>query len=357
VSSPDLRQSIVTSVYKIDPLRDERWATFVDSHHRAALFHSKGWLEALRRTYGFQAVALTTSKPSESLKNGLLFCRVQSWLTGPRLISVPFSDHCVPLTGSEEESECLLSRLRREADQAGNKYLEVRSDAAGLGMLAGLTVSATFCLHQLDLQPTLDELFHTFHSNCIRRKIRRAEREGLVYEDGNAEELLVRFYRLTVGTRRRQGIPPQPLSWFRNLIACVGEKLKIRLVSYKGQTAAGILTICHKSTMTYKYACSEPAFHRMGPMQLAIWRAIQDAKENGLLEFDMGRTDWRNQGLLTFKDRWGCVRATLVYLRHPAPAPKCRTDFAGGRLAKRVFAFVPERVLTDVGSLLYHHFA
>jgi lipid II:glycine glycyltransferase (peptidoglycan interpeptide bridge formation enzyme) len=242
-------------------------------------------------------------------------------------------------------------------DQGSNKHLEIRSNAAGPGMLAGLTVSGTFCLHQLDLHPTLDDLFRAFHSNCIRRKIVRASREGLIYDDGTSEELLLKFYRLVVRTRRRKGIPPQPLSWFRNLIACIGDKAKLRLASHEGKPVAGILTICHKSTMTYKYACSEPEFHKMGPMQILIWRAIQEAKETGLAEFEMGRTDWRNEGLLTFKDRWGCTRATLVYLRNPARRRTNFTELVGGRIAKRVIASLPESILPDVGRFLYRHFA
>ena len=97
----------------------------------------------------------------------------------------------------------------------------------------------------------LNEILRNFHGSCIRRKITRAQREGVTYEDGTSEELLHKFYQLMVETRRRQQIPPQPLSWFRNLIACIGERLKIRLASYRGQPVAGILTIRYKSAMTY----------------------------------------------------------------------------------------------------------
>jgi len=325
-------------------------------HPRGALFHSAEWLEALRRTYGFRTAVFTTSGPLEPLTNGLVFCRVRSWLTGRRLVSVPFSDHCAPLAG-EEELRCLLSRLRQEADRGSDKRLEIRSGDGNWGVGAGLTVSSRFCLHRLDLHPTLDELFNAFHGDCIRRKIQRAEREHLGYDEGTSEELLLRFYRLVVRTRRRQGIPPQPLSWFRNLIACIGDKAKLRVVSHKGEAVAGILTICHKSTMTYKYACSEPEFHKMGPMQLLIWKAIQEARLSGLIEFEMGRTDWHNKGLLTFKDRWGCARAPLVYLGNHIPTPSNLAGFVAGRVARRVFASLPDWILPDVGSLLYRHFA
>jgi hypothetical protein len=345
------------AVYEINPLQDIRWSNFLETHRKAGLFHSVEWLAALERSYGFQASVLTTSRPGEHLTNGLVFCRINSRLTGRRLTSVPFSDHCMPLTDSEEEFGYLSSRLQQEADEGGNQYLEIRSIAANAVLAEGLTVSGTFCLHQLDLSPTLDELLHAFHGDCIRRKIKRAEREGVTYDEGTSEELLQKFYQLVMKTRRRQGIPPQPLFWFRNLISCFGESLTIRLASHGGQPIAGVLTIRYKSTMTYKYGCSDSRFHKLGPMQLLMWRAIQEAKEEGLLKFDMGRTDWSNKGLLAFKDRWGGTRSTLVYLGHPALTPPNRAKYIPAGIVNRVLASMPDSVLSAASNVLYRHLA
>jgi lipid II:glycine glycyltransferase (peptidoglycan interpeptide bridge formation enzyme) len=133
--------------------------------------------------------------------------------------------------------------------------------------------------------------------------------------------------------------------------------LKIRLATKDGHLAAGILTIRSKSTMTYKYGCSDPRFHKFGSMQLLIWKAIQDAKENGLSEFDMGRTDWSNEGLLTFKDHWGGKRSTLLYFRHPAPKSQPSAVHVPMRIAKRIVALAPSSLLTAAGAMLYRHIA
>ena len=90
------QQKTVTT-YKINPLTDQRWQEFVADHPRASVFHSTPWLSALARTYRYQPLAFTTSPPDNKLENGLVFCRVQSWITGDRLVSLPFSDHCAPL--------------------------------------------------------------------------------------------------------------------------------------------------------------------------------------------------------------------------------------------------------------------
>ena len=43
---------MTTGVSVIDPLADARWDELVERHPRASVFHTRGWLEALKRTYG-----------------------------------------------------------------------------------------------------------------------------------------------------------------------------------------------------------------------------------------------------------------------------------------------------------------
>src|SRR5262249_20982544 len=98
--------------YPLDPLQDPRWADLVEKHPKASVFHTVAWLRALRLTYGYEPVAFTTSSSSDELKNGMVFCRVNSWLTGRRLVSLPFSDHCEPLCDSSEEINFLVRYLQ-----------------------------------------------------------------------------------------------------------------------------------------------------------------------------------------------------------------------------------------------------
>ena len=342
----------MTKVYEIDPLHDGRWVPFLEKHPLASVFHSPEWLKALQRTYRYAVGALTTSPPGKAMTDAIVFCRVRSWLTGPRLVSVPFSDHCAPLIETEEELNSLLGHLKQQCDRGTEQYLEIRSAARGA---ENMTNSASFCLHRIDLRPEMDELIHAFHPSCVRRKIARAKREGVSYEEGTSEEILSKFYKMTVQTRRRHSVPPQPLTWFRNLISCMGDSLKIRLAAYNGKPAAGILTIRYKKTMTYKYGCSDSQFHRFGPMQFLMWKAIEDAKNSGLGEFDMGRSDLSNEGLLIFKDHWGATREPLTYTRYPAPRIHRITDSTSLRMAKSFVVLTPTSVLTRAGDILYHH--
>lgn len=342
-------------MYQVDPLRDPRWSELLSRHPAATVFHLPEWLEALQRTYRYEPVVFTTSAPYQELTDGFAMCRVNSWLTGRRLVSLPFSDHCEPLVSGMEEFLRLLFGLKHEMVRGMQKYMEFRPLRLFPGCESGLEKSEHFCFHKLDLSPTINELFDQFHKNCVRKKILRAEREGLVYEDGYSAALLRKFYDLQVITRRRHQLAPQPFAWFRNLAACMGEKLKVRLVWKDNKPIASILTLKFRQTLVCKYACSDRLFSNLGGTQLLFWKTIQDAKREGLLEFDLGRSDSGNEGLMLFKDHLGATRTAVTYWRYPASSAAHVGDTWKMALAKRIFSHLPNTWLTTTGSLLYRH--
>ena len=348
------------SVSRIDPLHDARWEPFVQAHSRASVFHSSAWLRALSRTYGYQPVVLTTARSNQNLESAVVFCQIESWLTGRRLVSLPFSDHCEPLLHSEDDPQLFATALQEEARKRNWWYIEMRPLTPFEISTSLSRVQVNYSFHQLDLSPSLTTLFNNFHKDSIQRKIRRAEREGLVYEEGRSEALLDTFYRLFQMTRRRHRLPPPPKAWFHNLIEAFGDDLKIRVARKNGLTVASILTLRHKDTLVYKYGCSDSSLHKLGGMHLLIWNSIQEAKQTGLQTFDFGRTDAGQSGLTTFKRRWGAVESSLAYSRYAASNNSTHifdlpVDSWKSRLGKRTLARLPLGVLSVVGNVLYKH--
>ncbi|MGA8736017.1 MAG: GNAT family N-acetyltransferase [Terriglobales bacterium] len=343
------------TVYKIDPIKDRRWTEFLNKHPEASIFHTSGWLEALRRTYGYEPVVFTTSPPETELRNGIPFCRITTWLTRRRLVSLPFSDHCIPLVENSVELTCMLKSLQQEVAEKTWNYAEIRAGDLDLPSDAVFEKANSYSLHKLDLRPNLDGLFRSFHKDCVQRKIHRAERESLTCEEGIEDSLLRKFYHLLLITRRRHGLAPQPFRWFRNLIACLGDKVKIRVASKDARPVASILTLRHRRTLVYKYGCSDHRFNQLGGTHLLMWKAIQEAKNDRLDEFDMGRSDWDNPGLIAFKDRWGAARSTLFYLRYPLRHSQTISEAMPGNVAKYIVAHAPDSLLVATGNMLYKY--
>jgi len=345
-------------IYQIDPIKDARWSDFVTRHVQASVFHTVGWLEALRSTYAYEPAVFTTSSPSDELSNGLLFCRVQSWITGSRLVSLPFSDHCEPLCDSQEDLAFLIRYLQTCMEHENLRYLEVRpvnGSFAGAGETIGFGPSGAYYLHVLDLRREPGELLESFDQDSVQRRIKRAERAGLIERCGRSDGLLKDFYKVFVKTRGVHGLPPSPYKWFRNLAQCSGEALEVR-VAYRANTAiAAILTLHCKNVVYYKYGCSDPQFKMFGAMPWLLWRAIAAAKSNGASHFELGRTQEHNAGLLAFKNHWVSQPQRLVYWRFPESISLDSRASWKLDVAKRVFSLMPSRLLTVAGSVMYRH--
>ena len=345
------------AIYLIDPLCDPRWDGFLQSHSCASVFHTKAWLRALRTTYRYDPVAFTDASPDAALANAVVFCRVKSFLTGSRLVSLPFADHCDPLVSNRFDLNNLLSQVEQTFASQSSQYLELRCTGATsveLDQCKTLSREAAFAHHILDLGPDLETLFRSLHKSCVQRKIRRAEREGLVYEWGNSDDFVRQFYRLQVLTRRRHGLPPQPLTWFFNLRDSFGEALKVRIVFKSSQSIAGIVTLQYKQAMVYKYGASDAQFHNLGAMPLLFWRTIREAKELALSEIDLGRSDLGEEGLIAFKNHLGTRSSLLSYYRYPADVSVASSK-QGPSLARRFCTHLPPSLLRVVGSAIYRH--
>ena len=345
-------------MYHVDPTKDGRWSDFVEKHPKASVFHTMGWLEALRSAYGYEPVVFTTSSPSRSLNNGLVLCRVNSFFTGHRLVSLPFSDHCEPLCDSPDDLDLLVRDLQKTLQEQGLQYLELRPIDGKFARITernGFRPGATFYLHVLDLCQELDELFAGLDKDSVQRRIQRAERACLTEKCGTSDYLLKEFYRLFVKTRGRHHLPPTPYIWFLNLIEYFGKALEIRLASLDGAPIAAILTLRHKCTVYYKYGCSNAQFHKFGAMPWLLWRAIVSAKMNGANEFDMGRTEEQNAGLLAFKNHWVPQARRLVYWRYPKDSSSISVGGWKLEIAKRVFSTMPDSLRAIAGRITYRH--
>ncbi len=345
-------------LFRLDPTQDTRWTEFIERSDGASIFHTVGWLKALRDTYNYKPIAFTTSAPQETMKNAIVFCEVDSWITGRRLVSLPFSDHCQPLTASASDFGFLLRSLQEEMKAERWRYLEVRPAHVKLDDPEGSTGFAAvrrYYWHLLDLEGDLNRVLGRFDKDSVQRRIHHAERMGLIEKIGTSDEQLKQFYALFVVTRSRHHVPPMPYTWFHNLIQNLGQALQIRLAFMQDKPVAAILTLRFKNVLYYKYGCSDLRFNRLGAMPWLLWRAICDAKLCGANKFDLGRTEDDNAGLLAFKNNWGSPPNQLTYWRYPATLPFDSIASWKLKLAKRVFARMPGSLLTISGRLMYKH--
>lgn len=338
----------------LDPLTDPRWRALVMRDPRASAFHTPEWLDALRRTYGFVPVAYTTDDTAAELREAIPFCAVTSWLTGRRLVSLPFSDHCEPLVDDPARTFELAAQAAADARRRGFRYVQLRPRIARAGA-EGFASEETNYHYALDLRPDIDAIFKGIKSDN-RKDIRRAERSELRHVAGNDAAFVRAYFGLHALTRSTLGVPPQPYAWFANLSRCLGDMLTVHLLLQGETPVAGLVTIRFRDQLMWKYSASHPVLDRAGMGKSLMWKSIASEKERGAAWLDMGRVEPANTGLAQFKERWGASRADLVYLRSPAAAERASRGWASG-VAKGVATRLPSPLLAAAGRYAYRHMA
>ena len=341
-------------VEQLDPLTDPRWGRFVDATRGASVFAHPAWLSLLARSYRYGISALCVTDSGGEPVLGLPIARVESRLTGRRLVALPFSDVCPPVRGdvAGAEADAALAEALADLRRSTGLDVEVRER---LPEARGAHVVPRFLVHRLALEADADAVLARASKSQIRRGIKKAEREGVTTRVGTDEAALDAFYRLHLRTRRRQGVPIQPKRFIRAFAQLFAQGLGYVLTAeHEGRTISAAVFLAHGDTIVYKYGASDERHLNLRPNNLLFADAIRRACAAGHTTLDFGRTDTDNTGLAAFKRSWGAEEHELAYTYLADHPPR-----EGSGLAHRALAVVirrgPERTGQAIGTALYRH--
>ena len=85
-------------------------------------------------------------------------------------MSLPFSDHCEPLVDGPKDIEQLRCSLEDLLNKEHLKYIEIRPASARFEGEQGFGKAKAFWFHKIDLRPSQDELFRSFHKGLRAKK-------------------------------------------------------------------------------------------------------------------------------------------------------------------------------------------
>jgi lipid II:glycine glycyltransferase (peptidoglycan interpeptide bridge formation enzyme) len=338
----------------VDPLRDLDWDRLVVSHPDFSFFHSAAWAKVLSKTYGHEPVYLRISQRGELLAL-VPMMEVRSLLTGNRGVCLPFTDFCGPLMFREGDASTAMNKLSELASERKWKYFEVRDGKAFDG--AATPAAVKFYGHTLDLRGGPEDLFTRVKSSA-RRALRKAERSGLSVQVARTKQAIVEFYRLHVRTRRRHGLPPQPVSFFLNIY---DEIIKLGLgfvviASSGSHPVAAAVFFLFGNTAVYKFGASDERRQDLRGNNMVIWEGIRFLAQNGAEALHFGRTSLENDGLRRFKLTWGTKEETIEYLKFDPVAGTwvTRRDSASG-FHEAIFGRLPSALNRLAGAIIYPH--
>ncbi len=349
----DLRFSDL-EVEFVDPLRDSNWDRLVLSHPESTVFHSGAWAAVLVTTYGHEPFYLRFARHGETVAL-MPFMEVRSPFTGRRGVCLPFSDFCEPLTFAGCKSDIVIAKLTELARERDWKYFEVRG---GTAFQAGAAPVTTFYGHCLDLRGDVSALPARFESS-VRRAIRKAEKSALVAQVDSSRAGILEFYKLHIRTRRRHGIPPQPLSFFLNIYESVIKPgLGFVVLARRASKPAAAAVFFHRGKKAiYKFGASDETLQELRGNNLVIWEGIKFLVCQGAESLHFGRTSLDDHGLRTFKLSWGTDEEIIKYLRLDAAADTwvSQRNGEGPGYHKKIFSRLPLPLNRLAGSMVYPH--
>jgi len=320
-----------------------------------SFFHSSAWARVLHDTYGFNPVYFVV-RDAGHLQCLLPFMEVDSWLTGRRGVSLPFTDECAPFCADRAAFPGLFEEALRHAETRGWRYLECRG---GRALLDGAIASTCYYGHRLSLVDDEEALFANL-DGAVRRAIRKSHKSGLAVETSQDLDAVRVFYRLQCKTRKRHGLPPQPFHFFQNIhrhvLTC--DRGFVILARNQRTVVAGAVFFHLGNRAIYKFGASDDRFQHWRANDLVMWEAIRWYATHGFGELDFGRTSLGNEGLRSFKLGWGTQERLIEYMRYDRRSGgfvRVKDEAFGWH--NHAFRAIPGPVLRRIGAVLYRHMA
>jgi len=345
-----------TPLRPVNPLTISDWdRRLLQDFPSATIFHTAAWARVLANTYGYTPLYFRAGDPDKPTAL-LPLMEVDSWLTGRRGVSLPFTDECEPFCANAELFQALSDTVLTLGRERGWKYWESRG---GQPTIPGARASTIFWGHRIDLQRDQAAIFDNL-DDATRRAVRKAGKSDLTIEFSRELPAVRAFHELLIRTRRRHGVPVQPFAFFQNIQRHVlaPNHGQVILARHQGVPVAGAVFLHYGRTALYKFGASDERQQQLRANNRVMWEAIGHYAGGGYASLDFGRTSLGNEGLRRFKLGWGASERQIEYFRH---------DFrTGGAVSvpdgssgwhHRVFRLLPAFLSRLIGALLYKHIA
>ncbi|HEY2107179.1 MAG TPA: GNAT family N-acetyltransferase [Candidatus Binataceae bacterium] len=325
----------------------EVWESLTSRAPAVSLYHNPQWHRILELTYGINFVAAIIEDDGEPVA-GCMLARSRNPFSR-RLIALPFSDYCAPLSPRPGGTQLLMELLAAELGAHG-QGCEMRGTAAPPPWK---TVD-TFVNWTLELNHPASTILGAIRGN-FRRAARRAHEDGVTVSHNSNLEYASRFYLQHLENRRRFGLPAQPWRFFRRVAEVMGESgnFEVWLATAGGREVGSVVLLKDRTTLYCKWT-ARAADAPTGAMQLLFW-SICEQYAGAFHTFDLGRTDARNDGLASFKRYLGAQPIPLPYSFYPDARGHVSAEHLSGPavLVAAMWRHLPLNVARVIGGALY----
>ncbi|MEO0131216.1 MAG: GNAT family N-acetyltransferase [candidate division WOR-3 bacterium] len=343
------------SLQILDPAQYPGWDEILLSTPHYSFFHSSEWARVLSESYGFKPKYFVDIHEGKFLVL-IPIMEVNSFLTGKRGVSLPFTDYCDPILNGNSQLNDLFKDIVTNGKRSGWRYLELRSRSNFFNLNP---ISTIYLGHILDLSEKVDQIFSKFRDST-KRNIKKARKQGVELKIENTIDSVKEFYKLNCITRKRHGLPPQPFIFFKKIFEHIISKDMglIVLAFLNVKPIAGAVYFHFGDTAIYKYGASDFKYQNLRANNLVMWGAIEWYSQKGYKRLCLGRTEPQNFGLIQFKSGWGAKEYKLYYYRYSIKKENfLLLNYNETGFHNKIFRCIPLFLLVKLGNILYKDFA
>lgn len=337
----------------IDPICGDEWDACAQVAFDATVFHSSAWARVLIRSYGHAPHYLRIRSGLRVLAIVPIMELDSRW-TGRRGVCLPFSDGCGPLRMTQEDAETVYDALAAYARFHEWGHLEIRD---GRLPPAVDVAESVYLSHDIDLKVGMSALWQGL-APSVRRAIRKAKGMSLEVTVESNESAFRIYHDLHSRTRRRHGLPPQPLGFFLNLhreVILPGNGAII-LAKVGRDYVAGAVFLHNKRGAIYKFGASDERFWSCRPNQAVMWAGMTHlVTGTTCTTLNLGRTAVANSGLIRFKESFGASVRPLRYHRYRQGSAWRGEELPAIKKAYGLFRACPLMVNRLLGANIYPH--
>lgn len=346
-------------IYHVDPFRAPEWDRYVNQHPEGNLFHSTAWAKVLLKSYPQLEPRYLMAKDAHGTVQGVFpLLRVQSFFTGTRLVSLPFTLHAGPLTSSSHCEQALVQSALEIARLCQVNYLEIRSLQKEMREREFKPVS-NYVTHFLELTDNPEQLLKKFSRSNVRQHIGKLKNLPLTVRRGTDKAAVNIFYQLYLHTRKRIGLPPQPFDFFME----INNQLVARdlgafyLLYYQKKPIASVLALFSRHQYRLEYSGTDYRYQHAKPMIALFWHIIQEAAATGKNYVEFGGSPRSHHSLRRFKNHWGAIEKPIYHFFYPEVQGISGNwqEKRGHRFVETVFKHTPKKVLPGIGKMIYRH--
>ena len=298
-------------------------------------FHQWGWKAVIEQVFHHECFYLAARDSWGRLTGVLPLVHPKSLLFGDYLVSMPFVNYGGPL-GDDGAVQALVERATEIARERRVDLLELRNRGP-LAVDAPVSHRKITC--ELDLSPGNPGAVWDGLSSNVRRKVRRAQKEGFTVSFGLDQ--VDNFYRVFARHMRDLGTPTLPRRFFKALVDQFPRDVWIACAYFGGIPVAGGFGFVWADELELTWVSALQEYHRAYANMLLYWAVIERAANENLRVFNFGRCT-PGGGTHRFKQQWGSRDVPLswyqpvVARRAATPSPHERAFAWGPVLWKRL---------------------